>query len=77
MSEKIELQPEGDDTVTSRTEQDDTTDDAQESSPSTKVTLSRWRKISFTVVTLLAYLFLNAGVSLVTPFYAIVVSFNV
>ena len=76
MSEKIELQPEGDDTVTSRTEQDDT-DDAQESSPSTKVTLSRWRKISFTVVTLLAYLFLNAGVSLVTPFYAIVVSFNV
>ena len=75
MSEKIELQPEGDDT--SRTEQDDTTVDTQGTSPSTQVKFSRWRKISFTVVTLLAYLFLNAGVSLVTPFYAIVVSSNV
>ena len=69
MSERIELQPEGDDI--SRTEQDDTTDDPQGTSPNTEVTFSRWRKISFTVVTLLAYLFLNAGVSLVAPFYAI------
>ena len=75
MSEKIELQPEGDDT--SRTEQDDTTVDTQGTSPNNEVTFSPLRKISFTVVTLLAYLFLNAGVSLVTPFYAIVVSFNV
>lgn len=79
MSEKIELQPEGYDI--SRTEQDGgSTDDTQETSPSTKVaavTMSRWRTISFTVVTLLAYLFLNVGVSLITPFYAIVVSFSV
>ena len=80
MSEKIELQPEGYDT--SRTEQagGGTTADTQETSPSTKVaavTMSRWKTISFTVVTLLAYLFLNVGVSLITPFYAIVVSFNV
>lgn len=75
MSERIELQPEGYDI--SRTEQDDTTDDTQGTSPNTEMTFSRWRKISFTVVTLLAYLFLNAGVSLVTPFYAIVVSSNV
>ena len=76
MSEKIELQPKGDDT--SRTEKDDTTDDAQKTSPSTKaaaVTMSRWRKISFTVMTLLAYMFLNAGISMITPFFAIVVSF--
>ena len=76
MSEKIELQPAGDDT--SRTEQDDTADDTQGTSPSTKaaaVTMSRWRKISFTVMTLLAYMFLNAGISMITPFFAIVVSF--
>ena len=78
MSEKIELQPQGDDT--SRTEQDDATDDTQGTSPSTKaaaVTMSRWKKISFTVMTLLAYMFLNAGISMITPFYAIVVSFSV
>ena len=76
MSEKIELQSAGDDT--SRTEQDDTTNDTQGTSPSTKaaaVTTSRWRKISFTVMTLLAYMFLNAGISMITPFFAIVVSF--
>ena len=73
MSEKIELQSEVDDT--SHTEQDD----SQGTSPSTKaaaVTMSRWRKTSFTVVTLLAYMFMNAGISMITPFFAIVVSFS-
>ena len=76
MSEKIELQPKVDDT--SRTEQDDGRDDTQGTSTSTKpaaVTLSWWRKTSFTVMTLLAYMFLNAGISMITPFFAIVVSF--
>ena len=74
MSEKIELQSEVDDT--SHTEQDDS---PQGTSPSTKaaaVTMSRWRKTSFTVVTLLAYMFMNAGISMITPFFAIVVSFS-
>ena len=74
MSEKIELQSEVD--HTSHTHQDDSPDDSQGTSPSTKaatVTMSRWRKISFTVMTLLAYMFLNAGISMITPFYAIVV----
>ena len=74
MSEKIELQSNVDDT--SHTEQDDS---LQGTSPSTKaaaVTMSRWRKTSFTVVTLLAYMFMNAGISMITPFFAIVVSFS-
>ena len=74
MSEKIELQSEVDDT--SHTEQDDS---PQGTSPSTKaaaVTMSRWRKTSFTVTTLLAYMFMNAGISMITPFFAIVVSFS-
>ena len=81
MSEKTRLLPEKD--HTSRTEQDDANNDAQGTSPSTNgtkatsVTMSRWRKISFTVMTLLAYMSLNAGISMITPFYAIVVSFNV
>ena len=81
MSEKTRLLPEKD--HTSRTEQDDVNNDAQGTSPSTggtkatSVTMSQWRKLSFTVMTLLAYMFLNAGISMITPFYAIVVSFNV
>ena len=76
MSEKIELQSEANVDDTSHTEQDDS---LQGTSPSTKaaaVTMSRWRKTSFTVTTLLAYMFMNAGISMITPFFAIVVSFS-
>ena len=38
------------------------------------VTRSRWKTIFTTVATLIAYAFLNAGISMIAPFYPIVVS---
>lgn len=38
------------------------------------VTVSWWKKIFTTVATLIAYMFLTAGISMVAPFYPIVVS---
>ena len=45
-------------------------------SSSTKETAapSRWKKIFTTIATLIAYSFLNAGISMIAPFYPIVVS---
>ena len=74
MSEKVELQSTVDDT--SHTKQDDDTQGTSASTKAAAVTMSRWRKTSFTVMTLLAYMFLNAGISMITPFFAIVVSFR-
>ena len=37
-------------------------------------TTSRWKTLFTTVATLIAYAFLNAGISMITPFYPIVVS---
>lgn len=38
------------------------------------VTTRRWKRVSITVTTLLGYAFLNAGISMISPFYPIVVS---
>ena len=38
------------------------------------VTTGRWKRVSITVTTLLGYAFLNAGISMISPFYPIVVS---
>ena len=38
------------------------------------VTVSWWKKIFTTVATLIAYMFLTAGISMIGPFYPIVVS---
>ena len=35
----------------------------------------KWKKIFTTVATLIAYAILNAGISVIAPFYSIVVSF--
>ena len=35
---------------------------------------SKWTKIFTTIATLIAYAFLNAGISMIAPFYPIVVS---
>ena len=56
--------------------------ESQETSPSTKASKGTaapsgwsWKKIFTTVTTLIAYAFMNAGISVVAPFYPIVVSF--
>ena len=36
---------------------------------------NRWKKVMITVTTLLAYMFLNAGISMIGPFYPIEVSY--
>ena len=38
-----------------------------------QVNAKRWKGVSITVTTLLGYAFLNAGVSMISPFYPIVV----
>ena len=88
MSEKISLQPENSEEVeledhdrhskhSQLLEQDVATDFKPGTSHSAKgtVTKSRWKKIFTTVATFLAALFLNAGISMIAPFYPIVVSF--
>ena len=62
-------------------EPDDTTVTSQETSSSSKTaaapwptTKSRWKKMFTTVATLIAYAFLNAGISVIAVFYPIVVS---
>ena len=85
--EEISLQPhsnvakEGDHTTRTETlEQDDTMDSRQETSLTTikgaasHVAMSRWKKIFTTVAALLAFAFLKAGISMISPFYPIVVS---
>ena len=42
--------------------------------PAAPVTRSRWKTIFTTVATLIAYAFLNAGISMIAPFYPFVVS---
>ena len=54
-------------------------DNGQGTNSSTKkaaayVTVSWWKKIFTTVATLIAYMFLTAGISMIAPFYPIVVS---
>ena len=57
--------------------QDVTTDFRQGASPNNKgaVTKRGWKVIFTTVTTLLTAVFLNAGISMIAPFYPIVVSF--
>ena len=60
-------------------EQDDATDNTQGTSSSSEVitvegTTSRWMTVFTTAATLLATSFLNAGISMIAPFYPIVVS---
>ena len=68
---------------TTRTEPlqlDDAMDSRQETSLTTikgaasQVAMSQWKKIFITVATLLAFAFLKAGISMISPFYPIVVS---
>ena len=59
--------------------QDDTTKNAQQTSSSIQVTVSpmttsRWRTLFITVAILFANGFLYAGISVITPFYPIMVS---
>ena len=41
-----------------------------------QVTTSRWKRVSITVTTMLSYAALNAAISMISPFYPIVVSFQ-
>ena len=66
-------------TLTEPLEQDDTIDNTQETSSSGEgtagqVVKSRWETVFTTVTTLLATSLLNAGISMIAPFYPIVVS---
>ena len=85
--EEISLQPAGSKEVENRPhvtlkeplEQEDTADNTQETSTSGEVTAglvakSRWETVFTAVTTLLATAFLNAGISMIAPFYPIVVS---
>ena len=87
--EEISLQPAGSKqvencphvTLTEPLEQEDTTDNTQETSYNGEgtaglVVKSRWETVFTTVTTLLATAFLNAGISMIAPFYPIVVSRN-
>ena len=56
---------------------DDTTVTSQETSSSSKTAAAPWpttKKIFTTVATLIVYMVLNAGISMITLFYPIVVS---
>ena len=58
-------------------EPDDTTVTSQETSSSSKTAAPPWpttKKIFTTVATLIVYMFLNAGISMIALFYPIVVS---
>ena len=59
-------------------EPDDTTVTSQETSSSSKTAAAPWpttkRKIFTTVATLIVYMFMNAGISMISLFYPIVVS---
>ena len=63
-----------------RLEQDDVTENAQgtlsssEAGTTLPVTTSWWNTVFTTAATLLANSFLNAGISMIAPFYPIVVS---
>ena len=41
-----------------------------------QVSTSRWKGVSITVTTMLSYAALNAAISMISPFYPIVVSFQ-
>ena len=84
-TEEISLQPhnrvDGDHTMrrTEPLQQDDSVDSRHEASFTTKggashVAMSQWKKTFTTVATLLAFAFLKAGISMISPFYPIVVS---
>ena len=86
--EKISLQPENSEEVeledhirhtkhSQLLEQDVTADFRRGTSSSEKgtVTKNRWKKIFTTVATFLTAVFLNSGISMIAPFYPIVVSF--
>ena len=49
-------------------------DDAKEADGEVYVTTRRWKKVSITVTTFLGNAFLNAAISMISPFYPIVVS---
>lgn len=83
--EGIPLQPlgskkvEDDDNHPEPLGQDDATENAQQTSSSTQgavspVTTSRWKTFFTTVAILVANGFLNAGISMIAPFYPIMVS---
>lgn len=88
-SENIPLHLKEDGNDTRRTEQlehGDTTDIKHGTLPSAKgsaaaaapaATTTRWKTVMITVTTLLAYMFLNAGISMIGPFYPIEVSYQV
>ena len=85
-SEKVSLQPvnsketeDGNlDVRTETVEQDDTTDGQEVvASPkvaATPVTVSQWKKVFITVMTLFTYTSLYAAISMIGPFYPIEVS---
>ena len=83
--EGIPLQPlgskkvEDDDNHPEPLGQDDATDNGQQTSSSNKgavspVATSRWKTFFITVAILFANAFLNAGVTMIGPFYPIMVS---
>ena len=81
--EEISLRPVADDLHTGRAEpleQDDATENAQgtlsssEAGTTVQGTTSCWNTVFTTAATLLANSFLNAGISMIAPFYPIVVS---
>ena len=57
-------------------EQNNSTGTAQETQGTNAVaaTTSQWKKVPITVTTLITYIFLYAGVSMIAPFYPIEVS---
>ena len=57
-------------------EQDDTADTTQDSSKgkAPTVTVGRWKKLFIAVMSLIAFALLTTGISMITPFYPIVVS---
>ena len=57
-------------------EQDDTADTTQDNSKgkAPTVTVGRWKKLFIAVMSLIAFALLTTGISMITPFYTIVVS---
>ena len=73
----------GNDTRRTELEHGDTTNNKHGTMPSVKgsagaaapAATTRWKTVMITVTTLLAYMFLNAGISMIGPFYPIEVSY--
>lgn len=75
----ISLQPLGKDgkEVSSHTEhgaRETQENEAKVTEDQVHVTTGRWKRVSITATTLLGYAFLNAGISMISPFYPTVVS---